>query len=127
MSNISTIELAEAISSELDNYSEEIADNISEQIDEITKRIVSDLKSFSEIPTRSGKYKKGFFSKTVAQGIDYKRNVIGNKKPQLTHLLEKGHDVVRNGKKVGTAKAYPHWDKAKKNLEKLMDEVINKL
>lgn len=40
---------------------------------------------------------------------------------RLTHLLEHGHDVVRNGKIVGRTKAYPHWsvveDMAIKELE----------
>lgn len=34
--------------------------------------------------------------------------IIYNELPGLTHLLEKGHDIVRNGAKVGRAKAYPH-------------------
>ena len=34
--------------------------------------------------------------------------VIYNEQPGLTHLLEKGHDIIRNGSKVGRAKAIPH-------------------
>lgn len=34
--------------------------------------------------------------------------VVYNELPGLTHLLEKGHDIVRHGAKVGRAKAYPH-------------------
>lgn len=52
----------------------------------------------------TGKYAKGW--KTKAQ--DGGQVVYNEKQYQLTHLLENGHDVVVNGKKVGHAKAYPH-------------------
>lgn len=34
--------------------------------------------------------------------------VYNEKHYRLTHLLEYGHDVIVNGRKVGRAKAYPH-------------------
>lgn len=52
----------------------------------------------------TGKYAKGWSVKAQDGGY-----VVYNKKRyMLTHLLENGHDVIVNGKKVGRAKAHPH-------------------
>ena len=55
-------------------------------------------------PKRSGKYAKGWKSKY----IDGSYIVYNSKLPGYTQLLEKGHDVVMYGKKVGHADAQPH-------------------
>lgn len=48
-----------------------------------------------------------YASKWKAKKID-NGYVVYNEQPGLTHLLEKGHDIIRNGAKVGRAKAHPH-------------------
>ena len=52
----------------------------------------------------TGRYAKSW--KTKAQ--DGGQVVYNDKHYRLTHLLENGHDIVHDGKKVGRAKAYPH-------------------
>ena len=60
------------------------------------------LKSTS--PKRKGGYAKGW--KVTFRDGGY---IVHNSRfPGFTQLLEKGHDVVVNGKKVGRAKAEPH-------------------
>ena len=63
---------------------------------------VKKLKATS--PKRKGNYAKGWKSKY----IDGSYVVYNSKYPGYTQLLEKGHDVVVNGKKVGHAPAQPH-------------------
>ena len=64
---------------------------------------VKDLKKMSP-KRRAGKYAKGWKAKKQDNGYIVYNGVL----PGYTQLLEKGHDIVRNGKKVGRAKAYPH-------------------
>lgn len=72
-------------------------------IDTTARDAANKLKATS--PKSSGEYARNWAVK--------KKNgyaVVYNKAPtyRLTHLLENGHDVVRNGEKVGHAPAYPH-------------------
>ncbi|MBR5299818.1 MAG: hypothetical protein IKU36_06175 [Bacteroidales bacterium] len=50
------------------------------------------------------KYAKGWSMRTDETGI----TIYNRSMPGLTFLLEFGHDVIRNGVKVGNTKAYPH-------------------
>lgn len=55
-------------------------------------------------PKKKGKYAKGW--KVTYQDGTY---IVHNSKlPGYTQLLEKGHDVISNGQKVGRAPAQPH-------------------
>lgn len=66
-------------------------------------KVKKDLKSRSNAYGWKN-YAKGWGMRTNENGI-----VIFNKSmPGLTFLLEFGHDVVRNGKKVGRTKPFPH-------------------
>lgn len=64
---------------------------------------VKDLKKLSP-KRRAGKYAKGWKAKKQDNGYVVFNSVL----PGYTQLLEKGHDVVKNGKKVGRARAIPH-------------------
>lgn len=63
---------------------------------------VKALKKLS--PKDSGKYRKGW--KVKNEGVDYV--VYNADAPGLAHLLENGHDVVVNGRKVGHTEGKPH-------------------
>ena len=52
----------------------------------------------------TGRYAKSWKAKAQDGG----QVVYNEKHYRLTHLLENGHDIVSNGKKVGHAKAQPH-------------------
>ena len=74
-------------------------------IDTTARDAAQKLKSTSPKSEGGGEYAKNWAVK--------KKNgyaVVYNKAPtyRLTHLLENGHDVVRNGEKVGHAPAHPH-------------------
>lgn len=87
------------LTAQLNSILTRYTDNIDELFDQIMKEAAEEavemLKDNS--PVRSGKYAKGWAIKKM-QG----RYIIHNKTGyQLTHLLENGHDVVVNGRKVG--------------------------
>lgn len=119
--SISVDELSEVIKNELFEYSEEIDERMQDGIDDVSKKIVQRLKNNPIIPEKTGKYKKGFFFKTVAEGKGYKRNLIANKQYQLTHLLENGH-AIKGG--TSRTRSFPHWKDAEKEAEKLIMEEI---
>jgi hypothetical protein len=50
----------------------------------------------------------------------------GSKYYPLTHLLEKGHNIKRAGKIVGSTRAYPHWEPAKDYVEKELFNLVEK-
>jgi hypothetical protein len=88
------------------------------------------LKASSPVNERSpqkGRYAKGWKYERGKKVKGVTMSYIRNKSdPQLTHLLEYGHPIVRNGTVVGTAPAKEHiapvaeWvaQEANKRIEK---------
>ena len=79
--------------------------------DEVGKEAVKKLKETSPVNPKgkhSGRYAKGWtYEKKGYRGRAV--GVVRNRTdPQLTHLLEYGHPLVRNGKVVGNVQAKEH-------------------
>ena len=121
MSNINS--LADDIYKAVQTYSTEIDNKLQDEIKTVASEIKDELKSNPIIIKRSGKYKRGFNAKMVAQGRGYVRYVVANRAYQLTHLLERGH-ATKNGKRT---RAFPHWQTAQASLDQKMAEVISKI
>ncbi len=114
-------ELAVVITAELSKYSQEVTDQLKQDIRDVSKECVKDIKASA--PRKSGKYKRGWRMKVVFENIeDIRIKVYNSAKPQLAHLLEFGHDIVKRGRKVGyvdeRTHIYPAEQKAAKALEK---------
>lgn len=76
---------------------------------EAADHAAKELKATS--PKGTGKYAKGWAVKAQDGGY-----VVYNKRRyMLTHLLENGHDIIVNGKKVGRARAIPHIKPVEQN------------
>lgn len=116
-------DMAEIIIQELTDYSKDVEDIMKSEIEKLGKDTVDNLKSNPNIPIKSGKYKKSFYLKKLADGTGFCRFVVANRKYQLTHLLEYGH-AKRNG---GRTKAYPHWQQAQELTEELPDRIAERL
>ena len=107
MSSIKPDELQKVVMDYLENYKEDIDEDVIEAVDEITKKARDELKQTSPRGKghRSNPYYKGWAIKLSKRRSGVYHKVIWNKTNyQLTHLLEFGH-VTRNG---GRTKAIPH-------------------
>lgn len=99
--------------------------NVNSTVDQVMKSAANEARRelTALSPANTGKYAKSWAVK--------RRNAtytVYNKQPGLTHLLENGHDVIVNGKKVGRAPAYPHIASIEEAIEeKILSELRNKL
>lgn len=113
-------ELAKALS----EYTNDVKDEIKKEVKNTATEMVKDLRTSKNTPKRTGEYAKGFTKKKGSNDSEY--IVYNNKKPSLTHLLEKGH-AQRGG---GRVKAYPHiepaYNKAVEKLEGNIEKLIVK-
>lgn len=73
-------------------------------------------------PIRGKKYNKGWKMRSNETGII----LYNDAQPGLTWLLEHGHDIVRNGKKVGHFNGIPHIKPAEEYGATLFEEGIIK-
>jgi hypothetical protein len=116
-------QLATIIAKELEEYSEAVEEKLESEIGKLAEDVKSMLSNHSEIPERTGDYKKGFFIKNEfkAKGKNkgFHKLRVANKKHQLTHLLEYGH-VTRNG---GRTRAYKHWIDGQKLADTLPERI----
>ena len=93
---------------------------------EVAKEDVDKLRHANTYTVRSGDYNKGWSVKTT-NGMNFINCIVHNKDHyQLTHLLEKGHRIKRNGTIKGNAKAFPHIEPVEKQSnEKYTRKVEN--
>lgn len=120
--------LAKTIQEELQSIGVAVDDGMQEVFDEVGKEAVKKLKKTSPVNPKgkqSGRYAKGW---TYEKGKKYRGKAVGvvrNKTdPQLTHILEYGHPLVRNGKVVGNVEAREH---IRPVAEWVAEEIENKL
>lgn len=112
-------DLAAEIAYELENFSKEVEDIVSEEIETVGKEMAKELKEVS--PKRTGGYAKGWRIKRESK---HKIIVQNSKKPYLTHLLEHGH-AKRNG---GRVRAIPHIKPTEtKYQEKLAENIKRRI
>lgn len=120
--------LAKTIQEELQNIGIAVDDDMQAVFDEVGKEAAKKLKKTSPVNPKgkqSGRYAKGW---TYEKGKKYRGKAVGvvrNKTdPQLTHILEYGHPLVRNGKVVGNVEAKEH---IRPVAEWVAEEIENKL
>ncbi|WP_242271001.1 HK97 gp10 family phage protein [Bacillus cereus group sp. BfR-BA-01425] len=98
--------LANDIARELQRYGKEVEEKLEVEKEEVSKNLVDELEQKS--PKKTGKYRKGWRKKKVGNAI-----VVHNAlKPQLTHLLEKGHAKANGGRVPAQVHIAPAEEKA---------------
>ena len=104
------MDLTKEINSILQEYASAVDKCVLEVETAVSKEAIKKLKSTSPKAKRNGGHKHYADDWKVDNKSKkhYSHTIIHNKQYQLTHLLEKGHDIVRNGKVVGHANAQPH-------------------
>lgn len=105
---ISVDQLAAEVNRQLALFQGATDEVVAKSADDVAKMAVQQLKATS--PQGTGDYAKSWRSEKLKSRPHQYGRVIhaGDGEYRLTHLLEKGHDVVRGGKVVGHAPAYPH-------------------
>jgi hypothetical protein len=79
--------LAEAIAAELQDYQQEVVDDLKDSVHDAAKACLKEIKANS--PADSGDYRKGWKLKTAYEsGNDIRLQVYNKDHYQLTHLLE---------------------------------------
>lgn len=113
MKKVDVNNIADAISKELQQYSQTVTDGIKEEVKQVAKDCKDEIQRNS--PVLTGSYKKGWRNETAFENKTDIRVVIRNKTDyQLTHLLENGHAKVNGGRVPGK----PHIRPAEQNAEK---------
>ena len=99
----------------LEEYGDEIKDNIEEAVEITSKATRKELQRIS--PTNTGKYAKGWTVNKIEKtwkGIEV--TVYNRTKPGLTHLLNNGHVKQNGGRQAGDG----HIDKAETYADDLL-------
>ncbi len=91
------------------------SNNIDEILDDSLRKIAIEAKKELKARSPRGKssrsnkyYRSWYVRKQKASAEKSYGYVVANHEYRLTHLLEYGHDIVKNGKVVGHADAIPH-------------------
>ena len=115
----------------LSEYSYEKTQEEKKAVKQVSQEVGKAIKSQANLTftSRTGDYVKHFAMKKdfeTMYNIGYTWHVKDPEYP-LTHLLEKGHKIVRNNQTVGHAKEYPHIEQGEKIAQKMLPELIEKI
>ena len=124
MSNktINVNQLESELTKVLKDYVVDIEDLVQETTDKLTKEAKAAVKQVS--PKNTGEYQKSWAVKTIKNAKTYTKKIWNAKKYRITHLLEFGHKVKRNGQVIGKVRPYPHIRKVEKTyVEKFISEI----
>lgn len=127
---------AEALESEVKKILEEYGEEVNENLDDIVKRMTQkglqalkadSASTFGTTKTRQKKYAKTWRS-SVETGRLSTQGTLYNEQSGLPHLLEHGHALVAGGRKVGEVAGRVHIAKVEDELIRLFErEVKGKL
>lgn len=123
------LDLSKALDVILAEYEAGIEETVNEQIVDVAKETVAKLKSRENKNGGGGKsYNKGWTNDTVATWYGTMLTIYNKTKPQLTHLLNDGHDYVsRSGVRVKDyVKGDNHIDDAEAYANALLIEKVER-
>lgn len=99
--NVGSVSIA--VSEILKEFVKEKEDQFAAAADKVTKQAVKDIKAGA--PKNTGEYRKGWRRRKLSK-TNY--IVYNEKRPNLTHLLEKGHVIKNQNGTYGRAPAHKH-------------------
>lgn len=128
---IKGINFDKAVQKVLQEYGEEVLENMGEAISAVADGAVDKLKAvatFAPNGNPTGEYSRSWVQEERRTGRLSKKRVIHNEEHyRLTHLLEKGH-VSKNGtgRTFGRVPAYPHIRDVNDWVQKDLPEEIKR-
>lgn len=119
--SISADKLAREIMRQMEKYTEEVKETTHDVAMNVSEKAVKKLRENSPKSKNGGTYTKNWTRTTDKYGI-----MVYNKSPtyHLTHLLEKGHQLKRGGRKIGEVRAHPHIEEVE---QKCVKEYVEEL
>lgn len=123
--SISVDKLAREIMRQMKEYTEEVKETTADVAMNVSEKAVRMLEAESPKSKNGGTYAKNWTRTTGRSGI-----TVYNKDPtyRLTHLLEKGHQLKRGGRKIGQVQAYPHIEEVEqKYVKEYVEELERRL
>ena len=113
MGKIRIDQLETVLGVELSNYSAQVTESVKALVKTVAQDCKKDIQRRS--PKRTGRYRKGWRTKTVYDGPGGIRVLVYNQTDgQLTHLLENGHAKAGGGRVSGI----PHIRLAEQKSER---------
>ncbi|MGX7745692.1 HK97 gp10 family phage protein [Rhodopseudomonas parapalustris] len=114
-------DLAKAIASELEEYTQKVTDGVKKGIDTVAKETNQTIKEHVTFKQPTGDYVKSFRIKTSYEDRFNKRKTwyVASPYYRLSHLLENGH-ALRNGKR---SRKFPHIIYGEELAQKRMEEI----
>ena len=102
--------LAKTIQSYMEDFGRDVTEAIGEAMDEVGKEAVNRLKNTSPKKKKNGgRYAKGWkYQRDKKNRLLIEARVYNATDGSLTHILEKGHPIIRNGVVVGRVKPQKH-------------------
>lgn len=140
-------EVVVAIAEDVQKYTEEKSKAIDKAVRQRTGEALTDIIEHSPVRKRvpkktgvvmvhgaakenyqPGAYKKGWIKYTSTKREGRTQGYVRNKTNyQLVHLLELGHDLKRNGRKIGYVDPIKHVDSAEDTARKKLADDINSI
>ena len=119
--NLSTL-----IANELQQYSDEVAQEVKQICKDVSNEMTENIKNDS--PKDKGKYAKGWANKIAYEDKDNIRITTYNKTDnQLTHLIENGHAKINGGRVEGKVHIANNEEKAKKELVERIEKAVGNI
>lgn len=122
---ISADKLAAEIMRQVEEYTKEVKETTQKVAKSVSGKAVKMLKAESPKSKNGGTYAKNWTRTTDRSGT-----TAYNKSPtyRLTHLLEKGHQLRRGGRKIGMVQAYPHIEEVEQeSIKEYVEELERRL
>ena len=123
--SISADKLAREIMRQMEEYTEEVRETTQDVAMNVSEKAVKKLRENSPKSKNGGTYAKNWTRTTDKYEI-----TVYNKSPtyRLTHLLEKGHQLKRGGRKIGEVRAYPHIEEVEQEcIKEYVEELERRL
>lgn len=122
--------ISKTVDSFLKELGVDVSNEIQEAIDQVGKEAVKRLKTTS--PRKTGRYATGWkYKKMASKDGNFASTVYNSTGGWLTHLLENGHPIVKNGTVVGRAMPRPHIEPVNNWVQtefpKVVSEKIRKI
>lgn len=124
--NVKLGDMAEAISEIIQEYSDDVIDEMPNAVKKAGKTCLKELKAAAASAVGGSRYKQSFATKMTKSDSRVNEVTIYSKMPGLPHLLEHGHFVENQYGVYGISPAHPHWAPAEHAGAEALEKNIRK-